>query len=233
MKLAASLITACLAVLPASAFAQAERTWTDFQGAGTAPSIQLPKTSGVALHPTSRPAVPVQAPPAPAPSPTERTPQVRPLRSAVTPAPVQTSAYFAGMRIEGKATIVDGHTLFVSGHALRLHGIEAPALAQECKTVVGTAWPCGKKAMERLSALADGQAVSCAVEESAGEGAAVTCSVRGISDVGRIMAEEGLAVPNGYDRGRYANVAALARENRAGLWSGTFVAPWNFRKNLR
>lgn len=241
MKPAAAMVAVMLTALPAAAVADPERTWTDFDGAGAAPVVQLPRTGGVAV-PERLVVQPVSpAPAAAAPTAVERavlaTQTARPQAPAparrAAPASTSQSAYAFGMRIDGKASIVDGHTLHVAGHALRLHGVEAPGLTQSCRTRSGTAWPCGARARERLSQLVAGQAVSCVVDEPVGEGAAASCSARGVSDLGRIMVDEGLAVPNGHDRGRYARAAASARESRAGLWAGTFEAPWEFRRKAR
>lgn len=128
------------------------------------------------------------------------------------------------------AEVLDGHSMAIDGHAVRLHGAEAPGFLQACQTGSGTAWPCGRKAMERLTALAGGKKVDCTVAASAGNGAASFCSVRGIRDLGHLMVQEGLAVPNGHAGKMYDRPAEAAKAGKAGLWGGRFEAPWTWRR---
>mgnify|MGYP001057567523 FL=1 len=141
--------------------------------------------------------------------------------------------YTAGLIISGKAKAYDGHSLVVDGHAIRLDGADAPGLLQICRTTAGVAWRCGEDAYRRLASLVDGKTVSCRVEQQVGEGAAAVCSMPGIKDVADLMVREGLAVPNGHDRGRYAGSADSARQARIGLWVGPFEAPWTWRARQR
>jgi len=236
MKARAAFLAVTLAALPAAAGAQ-ERSWTDFRAAGAPPSVPLPRTSGV---PAGRPGTPAQAAPAAEPGPSATPPGANPSSrppapkavpgTAATPPARPSSAYAAGMSISGVAKAVDGHTLHVSGHAVRLHGVEAPGLSQHCRTRSGTTWPCGRKSAERLAQLAGGQRVTCVVEEPSGEGAAAICTARGISDLGMIMAREGWTIPNGHAGTRYSGAAQAAKASGAGLWSGTFQAPWEYRR---
>ena len=145
-------------------------------------------------------------------------------------AAARTPSYAPGTRISGVAEVLDGHSMSIDGHAVRLHGAEAPGLLQTCQTASGTAWPCGKKAMERLTALAGGKKVDCTVTASAGTGAAALCAVRGIPDLGLFIVTEGFAVPNGHDKGNYSRAFEAARATKAGLWTGKFEAPWTWRR---
>ena len=144
------------------------------------------------------------------------------------PSPEQTK-YPEGTVLRGKASIYDGQNLVVAGAPIRLDGAEAPALAQTCLTSRALVWACGSKAAERLRELVSGRPVSCVVTEPLGQGAAAICSVTGISDLGRNMVSEGLAVSNGHDRGRYSSDQSQAKGFRRGVWIGTFDAPWKWR----
>lgn len=137
--------------------------------------------------------------------------------------------YPQGTVLRGKATIYDGQNLVVAGVPIRLDGAEAPALAQTCLTNRALVWACGSRAAERLRDLVSARPVSCVVTEPLGQGAAAICSVTGISDLGRNMVSEGLAVSNGHDRGRYSSVQAQAKGFRRGVWIGSFEAPWKWR----
>ena len=60
---------------------------------------------------------------------------------------------------------------------IRLHGIDAPELAQHCGD---PPWPCGRAARDRLADLTAGQIVSCAPRDRDRYGRIVArCSVAG------------------------------------------------------
>ncbi len=141
--------------------------------------------------------------------------------------------YAKGMVLEGKVHVGDGHSLLVGEDPVRLNGIEAPGLKQLCFSANGTAWRCGQAAGSRLKTLAEGKKAICHVDAPAGEGAAATCTVQGISDVGRLLVEEGLAVTNRYGPSVYSIVQSQARHDKIGLWVGTFQSPAEWRKKNR
>ncbi len=141
--------------------------------------------------------------------------------------------YRAGMTLYGKARAYDGHTLLVDGHPVRLNGIEAPGLRQVCSTASRTAWRCGQKAFERLSALVRTGKVRCTVVGPAGHGAAATCSASQTKDIGAFLVGEGLALPNRQSLGSYNSAAAGAMSARRGLWIGPFTDPAKWRLENR
>ena len=151
-------------------------------------------------------------------------------------APVETSplqpqerAYSAGQRLEGVGKAFDGHSLTVGEHPVRLNGIETPGLKQLCATSSGTSWKCGKKSYERLSKLVDGKNVVCMVDNPAGIGAAATCSASRVSDIGRLLTSEGLAITNKHSMDKYRQELRLARSFKKGIWTGSFQDPAKWR----
>jgi endonuclease YncB( thermonuclease family) len=141
--------------------------------------------------------------------------------------------YVKGMILEGKVHVGDGHSLLVGNDPVRLNGIEAPGLKQMCFTMSGAAWRCGQAAAGRLKALAEGRKATCWVDAPAGEGAAATCTVQGIADLGRQIVEEGMAVTNQHSPEVYEVVQSQAKHDKAGLWVGTFDSPATWRKKNR
>lgn len=134
-----------------------------------------------------------------------------------------------GTVLEGLATVYDGQNLVVDGVAVRLDGAEAPALKQQCLTAKALVWPCGIKAATRLKDYVNGRKVRCIVQSQIGEGAAAICSGNAIADFAGSLVRDGLAVSNGHDKGRYVEAQNYARSIRAGMWIGSFEAPWTWR----
>jgi endonuclease YncB( thermonuclease family) len=137
--------------------------------------------------------------------------------------------YTAGQIITGKAKVFDGHSLLIGDDAVRLDGADAPGAVQTCTSASGTAWRCGETAYRRLSELTADRKVICRVTEQVGEGAAAICSASGVTDIAAILVREGLAVPNGHDKGRYGGDSNAARAGKSGMWGGSFTLPSKWR----
>ena len=60
------------------------------------------------------------------------------------------AASAARAEIVGKARVIDGATLEVGVHTVRLYGIDAPTEGQNC-TEGGKTWPCGREASFALA----------------------------------------------------------------------------------
>jgi endonuclease YncB( thermonuclease family) len=52
--------------------------------------------------------------------------------------------------ISGRAIIIDGDKLEIAGEWVRLHGIDAPEMAQTCTSDQGAEWRCGAWVTEQL-----------------------------------------------------------------------------------
>ena len=131
--------------------------------------------------------------------------------------------------ITGKARVIDGHTFEVAGRRVRLHGIHAPALDQTCR------WPgrtidCGTLARLALMDLTAGTDVVCR-PRGGGAGGPVTavCFADGF-DIGRNMVHTGWALAYRAQSTVYVDTEEAARKAKRGMWRGTFVKPWDWRR---
>ena len=128
--------------------------------------------------------------------------------------------------LTGESRTVDGDTLQVGGHRIRLAGIDAPERLQTCTDAAGQPWPCGRAAGALLEDLRRHGPVRCTPLEQDRYGRVVaTCEAAGV-DLGGAIVAAGLAVPDG----RYASAAREAQAARRGIWAGTFEQPAAWRQ---
>jgi endonuclease YncB( thermonuclease family) len=132
--------------------------------------------------------------------------------------------HFAGTDISGAMRVIDGDSLALAQRRLRLKGIDAPELQQRCRKA-GMEYDCGAEAASFLRALIGGKTVTCRGEGIDRYGRdLVRCSAGGV-ELNQMMVRSGHAVAFG----DYAWAEAEARSEQAGLWSGEFEQPKQWR----
>jgi endonuclease YncB( thermonuclease family) len=131
-----------------------------------------------------------------------------------------------GEILAGAARATDGDSLVVGGARIRLEGIDAPELAQNCRRD-GSDYACGREAREALADLIAGRDVSCESRQSDRYGRALAVCAAGGVELNRAMVEAGWAVAYG----GYRDAEAAARRARRGLWAGTFDEPQEWRRS--
>jgi endonuclease YncB( thermonuclease family) len=136
-------------------------------------------------------------------------------------------------RITGKVKVIDAHTLrYADGTIADLNGgMDAPDLDQKGRSG-DSFYPCGKEAAEFLEKLIGGREVTCYSGDAHVE-------PRQFRIASAFVGETNLnieMVRNGWAMAHHSGMAAwevFARENKRGLWRGTFVFPENWRKGKR
>jgi endonuclease YncB( thermonuclease family)/flagellar motor protein MotB len=131
--------------------------------------------------------------------------------------------------IRGIPRIIDADTVQIGTSKIRLVGIDAPETGQICLGNDRKRWTCGIEARDRLIQKAGGKTWSCRTNsvDRYGRGLA-TCEVDGIN-INRWLVREGWALSFVRYSHEYDSDEAVARQEHAGLWSGAFIAPWNWR----
>lgn len=134
-------------------------------------------------------------------------------------------ALFAGAQpIYGTAVAGDGDSLTVNGQRVRLFGIDAPEFDQSC-TRSGTRWACGQEASVQLAKLVTGREVRCTPTGVDDFGRTLARCTAGSVDVNRTMVALGYAVAFRRYSQDYVSAEETARNNRRGMWAGTFQMP--------
>jgi len=130
----------------------------------------------------------------------------------------------------GRASVIDGDTIEVHGQRIRLHGIDAPESSQPCQAADGASYRCGQQAARALDALIADRPVSCRQTDVDRYGRIVAvCAVAGV-DVGEAMVRDGWALAYRDYSTDYVDDEAQAEAEGTGMWAGTFVAPWEYRR---
>ncbi len=130
----------------------------------------------------------------------------------------------------GQAYASDGDSLKIAGIRIRLLGIDAPELHQNCKDKNNITWKCGLVSHKRMASLVRGNEVTCLSDEEDRYGRLLAkCTVENV-DVGGILVLEGLAVSY-RGSGDYLREQNEAKKNKRGMWAGEFENPQDWRKN--
>jgi endonuclease YncB( thermonuclease family) len=131
--------------------------------------------------------------------------------------------------ISGAVRVVDGDTLLIGETRIRLEGIDAPETDQVCLDASGQRWTCGILARDRLSQHINSRQVTCTDNGHDRYGRVLgVCKTEG-EDLNAWMVREGLALAYVKYSNAYIPEESAARVAQRGMWSGSFVAPWDYR----
>jgi len=133
-------------------------------------------------------------------------------------------------RIAGSAHVIDGDTLDVGGHRIRVFGIDAPEKAQKCNGANGTDWACGKAATRELASLVTGKRIACAVKNPDQYDRLIALCRDGAMDIGAEMVRRGMAWAFIKYETPYVSLEARPRAMGIGIWQAPTMTPWEFRK---
>lgn len=138
------------------------------------------------------------------------------------------SATSAADTFTGRATVIDGDTIEITGERVRLNGVDAPESWQKCRDGDGGEYRCGKEAALALDEwLAQSRPTRCDYVERDRYGRFVgTCFRADGYEVNRWLVESGNALdwPR-YSKGAYADAQGRAMTEQLGIWRGEFTEP--------
>ena len=132
--------------------------------------------------------------------------------------------------LTGSARVVDGDTIWIGETKVRLHGIDAPEMKQECTSQDGTSYLCGEASTNALRAIAGYDYVRC-------EGNTydqyirliAVCYAHGV-DLNAEMVRLGWALAYRRYSKDYVSAEMEAQEAKRGMWAGEFEMPWEWRR---
>lgn len=135
--------------------------------------------------------------------------------------------------IVGRASVIDGDTIAIHGERIRIWGVDAPESRQTCKDSAGKTYRCGQKSAFALAdSLDQSQPVRCEPRyKDRYKRFVARCFRSSGDDIAEWLALNGYALdwPK-YSNGFYAVPQNKARQAKIGMWQGSFVEPWLFRK---
>ena len=131
--------------------------------------------------------------------------------------------------ITGRGRAVTGDTLRIGSRLVQLAGIEAPEISQVCRDRRKRAWRCGQSARRALRRVLGRKRVVCTeVVKADGGRFRATCRA-GKMEVAAEVVRKGYAFAQGTIFKTYAEVEAVARDAKLGVWQGKAQRPADFR----
>jgi endonuclease YncB( thermonuclease family) len=132
--------------------------------------------------------------------------------------------------ITGVPKIREGDQVQIGNSRIRLGGIDAPSVDQLCLNTDGERWTCGVAARDELIKHVDNKSWTCHPRQNVDRRGRIVarCEVDG-EDIQKWMVQNGWALSFARVSHDYDAEEAAAREAKAGMWQGAFIAPWDWR----
>ena len=143
--------------------------------------------------------------------------------------------------IIGIPKIIDGDTIYINEYKIRLEGIDAPEMRQECKkerlkisSIVGFTfykdYSCGEVSKENLELKIDRSKIKCISSTKDRYKRYLAKCFKDKINLNRWMVRNGHAVAYRRYSKEYVPDEDFAKENKLGLWQGKFLIPEKWRK---
>ena len=143
--------------------------------------------------------------------------------------------------ISGKAKITDGDTIIINQSKIRLFGIDAPEKKQICKKNYfqflifnfKKNYKCGKLSALKLKNKIKDKEVKCFVNKKDKYKRYLGICYLGKEDISKWLAKNGYALAYKKYSKKYLPDEQYAKNNKLGLWDGTFLRPEEWRRNFK
>ncbi len=131
--------------------------------------------------------------------------------------------------ISGKAKIIDGDTIHIGSNKIRLHGIDAPELNQNC-LFNDKVWNCGKESKKFLINFINNKKISCKLIDKDRYNRHIAICFKDTINLNKKIVQEGWAIAYRYYSKDFVDDEKVAKINKSGIWKGNFEEPYLFRK---
>ncbi len=136
-------------------------------------------------------------------------------------------AYVAySVNAENNFYVVDGDSLERGQERIRLQGIDAPELFQECYDATKQKYRCGEVSKKFLQSLMVGKIECVFLGKDKYNRSLKECFAEDGSSINENMVLSGWAVAYGDE---YSRAEQKARKSKRGIWQGKFMRPELFR----
>ena len=143
--------------------------------------------------------------------------------------------------IYGVPKIIDGDTVHINNYKLRLEGIDAPEMRQQCKkeflkisSIIGFTfykdYSCGKVSKEKLISKISGIEIKCIFTTKDRYKRYIATCYKEKTNLNQWMVRNGYAIAYRRYSKKYVPDEDFAKENKLGLWQGKFMNPEKWRK---
>lgn len=136
------------------------------------------------------------------------------------------------IRLTGAAHVIDGDTLSLGDVRIRLHGIDAPEMAQTCSDIKGAEWSCGTWSKAVLERLAVGSVTCVQMDIDRYDRIVGKCYAKDV-DLNAEMVTNGAAFAYEKYSKDYVAHQAKARSDAVGLWRAGVQLPSEYRAEKR
>jgi endonuclease YncB( thermonuclease family) len=132
--------------------------------------------------------------------------------------------------LTGVPKIREGDSIQIGSTRIRLGGIDAPSVDQLCLNNTGERWTCGVAARDELIKHVGDKSWTCHPRQAADRRGRIVarCEVDG-EDIQKWLVKSGWALSYTRFSHDYEADEKAAREAKAGMWQGAFIAPWDWR----
>ena len=143
--------------------------------------------------------------------------------------------------ISGIPKVVDGDTVHIDNYKLRLEGIDAPEMRQQCKKesfkisfLIGFTfykdYSCGRVSKEKLITKINTSEIKCISASRDRYKRYIATCFKGKTNLNKWMVRNGFAIAYRRYSKKYVPDEVFAKENKLGLWQGKFTEPEKWRK---
>lgn len=135
--------------------------------------------------------------------------------------------------VQGPAHVHDGDTFTVAGVKIRLFGVDAPEMDQNCERADGSDWACGRWSRDEVMRLVKGRDLRCVEQDRDKYGRMVARCYLNDQDLAKLLVQRGVVFSYPQYSHDYIAVEKTAQAAQRGLWAATTVAPAEFRRQKR